>query len=35
MWLYWDALGEKGDWRLNDPDSQDAWQNVAQAGRDG
>ncbi len=33
MWLYWDALGEKGDWRLNDPDSQDAWQNVAQAGR--
>jgi hypothetical protein len=35
MWLYWDAMGDKGDWRLNDQQSQDAWQDVAQAGRDG
>jgi len=33
MWLYWDAMGDKGDWRLNDPQTQQAWREIAQAGR--
>jgi hypothetical protein len=33
MWLYWDAMGEKGDWRLNDDVSQQAWRAVALSGR--
>ena len=33
MWLYWDAMGEKGDWRLSDPESQEAWRQVAESGR--
>jgi len=35
MWLYWDATGDQGDWRLNDPESQQAWREVAQSGRGG
>ncbi|MBA3523834.1 MAG: DNRLRE domain-containing protein [Geodermatophilaceae bacterium] len=33
MWLYWDATGAQGDWRLNDPESQQAWREVAGTGR--
>ena len=33
MWLYWDALGDQGDWRLEDTASQQAWQAVAEVGR--
>jgi len=33
MWLYWDAMGSKGDWRLNDPLSQQAWREVSESGR--
>ncbi len=33
MWLYWDAMGDKGDWRLTDPQSQAAWRDVAASGR--
>ncbi|MBA3523249.1 MAG: hypothetical protein H0T85_01575, partial [Geodermatophilaceae bacterium] len=35
MWLYWDATGAQGDWRLSDPESQQAWREVAQSGRAG
>ena len=35
MWLYWNAMGSKGDWRLNDAASQQAWRNVASAGKQG
>ena len=33
MWLYWNAMGSKGDWRLHDAASQQAWRNVASVGR--
>lgn len=33
MWLYWDAMGSKGDWRLQDPASQQAWRAVSVSGR--
>ena len=35
MWLYWDAMGSKGDWQLSDPVSQQAWRDVASTGRTG
>lgn len=33
MWLIWNGLGPKGDWRLTDPASQRAFREVAAAGR--
>ncbi len=33
MWLYWDAHGDQGDWRLEDTASQQAWQAAAESGR--
>lgn len=33
LWMYWDALGPEGDWRLNDKASQNAWKSVASANR--
>lgn len=33
MWLYWHGTGPKGDWRLTDPASQEAWRKVALNGR--
>ncbi|MCW2698974.1 MAG: hypothetical protein JWQ45_509 [Blastococcus sp.] len=32
MWLYWQAVGAQGDWRLRDEASQQAWRQVAEAG---
>jgi hypothetical protein len=32
MWLYWQAAGPQGDWRLRDPVSQAAWRAVAESG---
>lgn len=32
MWLYWQAVGAQGDWRLHDAASQKAWQEVAASG---
>jgi hypothetical protein len=32
MWLYWQATGAQGDWRLHDAASQQAWRAVAQSG---
>lgn len=33
MWLYWDALGRQGDWRLRDEASQAAWREVSEPRR--
>jgi hypothetical protein len=33
MWLYWNGMGSKGDWRLHDVASRQAWQAVAASGR--
>jgi hypothetical protein len=33
MWLLWDGIGSKGDWRLHDQASQDAWRDVAAAAK--
>jgi hypothetical protein len=35
MWLYWQAVGAAGDWRIEDPASQRAWQAVASSGCSG
>jgi hypothetical protein len=32
MWLYWQAVGAQGDWRLRDEASRKAWREVAEAG---
>jgi hypothetical protein len=32
MWMYWQAVGAQGDWRLHDEASQRAWQEVAESG---
>jgi hypothetical protein len=32
MWLYWQATGAQGDWRLRDAASQAAWRAVADSG---
>jgi len=32
MWMYWDAVGAQGDWRLRDKASQQAWGAVAETG---
>lgn len=32
MWMYWQAVGDQGDWRMQDQASQRAWQEVAAAG---
>jgi hypothetical protein len=32
MWLYWQATGAQGDWRLHDAASQAAWHAVADTG---
>jgi len=32
MWLYWQAVGAQGDWRLRDQASQRAWREVAASG---
>ncbi|MGZ6824814.1 MAG: hypothetical protein ACXVF9_20340 [Blastococcus sp.] len=32
MWMYWDAVGAQGDWRLRDKASQQAWRTVAETG---
>ena len=32
MWLYWQAVGAQGDWRLRDEASRAAWREIAQAG---
>jgi hypothetical protein len=32
MWLYWQAFGAQGDWRLRDEASQRAWREVAESG---
>jgi hypothetical protein len=32
MWLYWQAFGDQGDWRLRDEASQQAWREIAGSG---
>lgn len=32
MWMYWEATGAQGDWRLKDAASQQAWRAVADTG---
>jgi hypothetical protein len=32
MWMYWHDFGPRGDWRLTDEASQEAWRDVAAAG---
>lgn len=32
MWLYWQGTGAQGDWRISDPASRRAWQEVAAQG---
>jgi hypothetical protein len=32
MWLYWQAVGAQGDWRMHDQASQRAWREVAASG---
>ena len=32
MWMYWQAVGAQGDWRMHDEASQRAWRAVAAAG---
>ena len=33
MWLYWDAMGSKGDWRMRDAASQAVWRQIAASGK--
>jgi hypothetical protein len=32
MWIYWQATGIQGDWRLRDPAGRKAWREVAASG---
>ena len=32
MWVYWQGFGPRGDWRMLDSASQQAWQRVADSG---
>jgi hypothetical protein len=32
MWIYWQGLGPRGDWRMHDPASEKAWRQVADQG---
>ncbi len=32
MWMYWQAVGAQGDWRMHDEASQRAWREVAETG---
>ena len=32
MWLYWQAIGEQGDWRIRDPAGRKAWREISAAG---
>jgi len=32
MWMYWQAVGDQGDWRMHDEASQRAWREVAESG---
>src|SRR4051812_17579472 len=32
MWLYWQATGAQGDWRLRDVASQEEWRTIAETG---
>jgi hypothetical protein len=32
MWIYWQGVGPRGDWRMTDPPSQRAWREVAEFG---
>ncbi|WP_347059409.1 hypothetical protein ABC795_03045 [Blastococcus sp. HT6-30] len=32
MWLYWQGTGRRGDWRLHDEASREAWRAVAETG---
>jgi hypothetical protein len=32
MWIYWQGVGPRGDWRMHDPASEQAWRQVADLG---
>jgi hypothetical protein len=32
MWMYWQATGAQGDWRLKDAASQQEWRSIAETG---
>jgi hypothetical protein len=32
MWMYWQAVGAQGDWRIQDNASKKAWREVAATG---
>jgi hypothetical protein len=32
MWMYWQATGAQGDWRLKDAGSQAEWRRIAASG---
>lgn len=32
MWIYWQGIGPRGDWRMQDQASLDAWRKIAESG---
>jgi hypothetical protein len=32
MWIYWQGFGPRGDWRMHDPASEQAWRKVTDRG---